>query len=159
MRPVEKTRAAVKPSVQLGCIRFEVTDEMRTALGFRSGRRRGLAFLFAVSALLLGGLLRPALAQVPLPMQEQIQMFNSLPAAQQQALIREMQRQLPPAERDAILSALQGQAGGQGQQQPEINSNALAALDGALRAIASRYGFPTADMVAMQLEYRWRPGD
>ena len=42
-------------------------------------------------------------------MQEQIQMFNSLPASQQQALIRELQRQLPPAERDAMLSALQGQ--------------------------------------------------
>ena len=108
---------------------------MRTALGLRSGRRQGLAFVFAV-ALSLGGLLSPAFAQVPLPMQEQIQMFNSLPAAQQQALIRDLQRQLPPAERDAMLSALQGQlpsGQGQQQQQNQFNPQSLVTLDGALR--------------------------
>jgi protein involved in polysaccharide export with SLBB domain len=67
---------------------------------------------------LLGGLRRVALAvmlawagvataQVPLPMQEQVQLFNSLPPAQQQALIRELQRQLPPAQREAIVRMLQ----------------------------------------------------
>ena len=107
---------------------------MRTALGLRSGRRQGLAFVVAV-AISLGGLVRSASAQVPLPMQEQVQMFNSLPAAQQQALIRELQRQLPPAERDAMLSALQGQLPtGQGQQQQsQFNPQSLATLDGVLR--------------------------
>src|SRR4029078_1061085 len=108
---------------------------MRTALGLRSGRRQGLAFVFAV-ALSLGGLLSPASAQVPLPMQEQIQMFNSLPAAQEQALIRDLQRHLPPAERDAMLSALQGQlpsGQGQQQQQNQFNPQSLVTLDGALR--------------------------
>ena len=62
-------------------------------------------------------------------------MFNSLPASQQQALIRELQRQLPPAQRDAMLSALQGQGpSGQGQQQQsQLNPQSLATLDGALR--------------------------
>jgi polysaccharide biosynthesis/export protein len=108
---------------------------MRTALGLKSGRRQGLAFVFAVVALALAGLLRSASAQVPLPMQEQVQMFNSLPASQQQALIRELQRQLPPAERDAMLSALQGQlpTGQAQQQQPQFNPQALSTLDGALR--------------------------
>ena len=49
----------------------------------------------------------PAPAQVPIPLQEQIRIFNSLPAAQQQSLIRELQSQLPPAQRDAILGMLQ----------------------------------------------------
>jgi protein involved in polysaccharide export with SLBB domain len=34
-------------------------------------------------------------------------MFNSLPAAQQQALVRELQRQLPPAQREAVIGMLQ----------------------------------------------------
>jgi protein involved in polysaccharide export with SLBB domain len=70
---------------------------------------RPSAFLFLIAAAALAGVIAPASAQVPIPMQEQIRQFNSLPVAQQQALIRELQRQLPPAERDAILSALQGQ--------------------------------------------------
>jgi protein involved in polysaccharide export with SLBB domain len=46
-------------------------------------------------------------------MQEQVELFNSLPPAQQQALIREMQRDLPPAQRQAIIDALRGdQEGG-----------------------------------------------
>ena len=49
----------------------------------------------------------PALAQVPIPVQEQVRLFNSLPPAQQQALIREMQRSLPPAQRQAIIQMLQ----------------------------------------------------
>lgn len=51
-----------------------------------------------------------AFAQVPIPMQEQIRLFNSLPPSQQQSLIRELQRQLPPAQREAILGMLQGRA-------------------------------------------------
>jgi protein involved in polysaccharide export with SLBB domain len=49
----------------------------------------------------------PVHAQVPIPLQEQIRMFNTLPAAQRQALIRELQRQLPPAQREAVIGMLQ----------------------------------------------------
>ena len=55
----------------------------------------------------------PAFAQVPLPLEEQVREFNNLPAAQQQALIRELQRQLPPAQREAVIGRLlQGQPQG-----------------------------------------------
>jgi protein involved in polysaccharide export with SLBB domain len=56
--------------------------------------------------------LAPAVAQVPIPVQEQVQLFNSLPPAQRQALIREMQQSLPPAQRQAVIQALQGGAAG-----------------------------------------------
>lgn len=49
-----------------------------------------------------------ALAQVPIPVQEQIRLFNSMSPAQQQSLIRELQRSLPPAQREAIIGLLQG---------------------------------------------------
>ena len=49
-----------------------------------------------------------ALAQVPIPVDEQIRLFNSMSPAQQQALIRELQRSLPPAQREAIIGLLQG---------------------------------------------------
>lgn len=52
-----------------------------------------------------------ALAQVPIPVQEQVRLFNSMSPAQQQSLIRELQRSLPPAQRQAIVGMLQGQAG------------------------------------------------
>ena len=58
------------------------------------------AFLLAIPAI--------SPAQVPLPVGEQVEVFNSLPPAQQQALIRELQSQLPPAQRQAVLQALQG---------------------------------------------------
>jgi protein involved in polysaccharide export with SLBB domain len=61
-----------------------------------------------VATLALWVSLAPALAQVPIPMREQVQLFNSLPPAQQQALIRELQRQLPPAQREAIVNMLRG---------------------------------------------------
>jgi protein involved in polysaccharide export with SLBB domain len=60
-----------------------------------------------VVAIAILSLIGPALAQVPIPMREQVQLFNSLPPAQQQALIRELQRNLPPAQRQAILQMLQ----------------------------------------------------
>jgi len=117
----------------------------------------------AVSALLLGGLLHSALAQVPLQLQDQIQMFNSLPPTQQQALIRELQGQLPPGQRDAILSALQGQGGvGQGgTQQPQLNPDVLATLDGALRDQTQQEGtqdkkprFKPNDTLVLELSQR-----
>jgi protein involved in polysaccharide export with SLBB domain len=61
------------------------------------------------AAIVLLSPLAPAAAQVPIPVQEQVQLFNSLPPAQQQALIREMQRSLPPAQRQAIIQMLQQQ--------------------------------------------------
>ena len=106
---------------------------MKAAFCSRLCRRSALLSLIA--AVVLAGAIGSASAQVPIPMQEQIQMFNSLPAGQQQALIRELQRNLPPAERDAVLSALQG--GGQGTQQsqqgPQLTPEATNALDQALR--------------------------
>jgi protein involved in polysaccharide export with SLBB domain len=51
-------------------------------------------------------------AQVPIPLQEQIETFGALSTAQQQALIRELQRELPPAQRDAVLGMLRQQQGG-----------------------------------------------
>ena len=55
-----------------------------------------------------------AQAQVPIPVQEQIRLFNSMSPAQQQSLIRELQRSLPPAQREAIIGMLQG--GGDGRR-------------------------------------------
>ncbi len=85
-----------------------------------------------VAALFLG----TALAQVPIPLQEQVRVFNSLPPAQQQSLIRELQRQLPPAQRDAVVNMLQGQGRGQGQNQngstQDLDPTATAALQDAL---------------------------
>jgi protein involved in polysaccharide export with SLBB domain len=49
----------------------------------------------------------PAFAQVPIPLQEQVRLFNSLPPAQQRALIREMQESLPPVQSDSIIRMLQ----------------------------------------------------
>jgi len=75
---------------------------------------RKIAALVRQSAILLALTVSGALtysnarSQVPIPLQEQVQIFNSLPPAQQQALIRELQSQLPPAQRQAILQALQG---------------------------------------------------
>jgi polysaccharide biosynthesis/export protein len=73
-----------------------------------------------------------ALAQVPIPVQEQVRLFNSLPPAQQQSLIRELQSQLPPAQRDAIVNILQGQRGGQAGATQELDPSAAAALQQAL---------------------------
>lgn len=60
-----------------------------------------------------------ALGQVPIPVQEQIELFNSLPPAQQQALIRELQRELPPAQRRAIVQMLQSEGGGAANEAPQ----------------------------------------
>ncbi len=50
-----------------------------------------------------------ASSPAPTPIEEQIRLFNSLPPAQQAALIRELQRSLPPAQRDAVIRLLQGE--------------------------------------------------
>jgi protein involved in polysaccharide export with SLBB domain len=70
---------------------------------------------------------------LPIPLDEQMRLFNSLPQAQQQQLIRELQRQLPPAQRDTLVNMLQG-AGRPGAQQPqELDTESAQALDEALR--------------------------
>ena len=53
---------------------------------------------------------------VPIPVEEQVRMFQSLPPAQQQALIRELQQELPPAQRQAILRILQGAEPGEEEE-------------------------------------------
>jgi protein involved in polysaccharide export with SLBB domain len=83
--------------------------------------------LFAMLAGLAAG---AALAQVPIPVEEQVQLFNSLPPAQRQSLIRELQRSLPPAQRDAIVGLLQGG----GQAPADLDPEAEAALADALAA-------------------------
>jgi len=73
-----------------------------------------------------------ATGQVPIPVQEQIRLFNSLPPSQQDALIRELQRSLPPAQRQAIISMLQGD--GQTGEMEELSRDAELALSDALAA-------------------------
>jgi polysaccharide export outer membrane protein len=80
---------------------------------------------FGLLALLVSA---AAHAQVPLPVQEQVQLFNSLPPAQQQALIRELQRSLPPAQRQAIIESLQ-QGGGAAGGVEETDAAAVGVLD------------------------------
>lgn len=92
----------------------------------------------------------PVEAQVPIPLQEQIELFNSLPPAQQQALIRELQRQLPPAQRQAIVSMLSGE-----QPVPEegFDPEITARLDEALQRRTDQA--PDEDPEKRRL----RPGD
>jgi polysaccharide export outer membrane protein len=111
----------------------------------RPGRRLALFQIFR-RALLLAALLiaAPSFSQVPIPLQEQIQRFNALPAAQQQALIRELQRQLPPAQRDAIISQLRqtGAAQGTANAAPETETSqmpgAAAQIQQAMDALEQR---------------------
>jgi protein involved in polysaccharide export with SLBB domain len=111
---------------------------MTAAVG-ATGRRT-----FLLAALLLATLFAPAaFGQVPIPIQEQVQLFNSLPPSQQQSLIREMQRQLPPAQRDAIVGLLQGrQPSG---QQGEIDPEATSALQDALNTQTGQNEAPAGD--------------
>src|SRR6185503_18660205 len=91
---------------------------------------RGLVLSFRLFAVAMGLVAGGALAQVPIPMQEQIRLFNSLPPAQQQSLIRELQRSLPPAQREAIVGLLQGN----GPATTELDPEAESALADALAA-------------------------
>jgi polysaccharide export outer membrane protein len=89
-----------------------------------------------VAAVVLVSGLVPAVAQVPIPVQEQVQLFNALPPAQQQALIRELQRSLPPAQRQAIIQMLQEGGGGDTLGVDEIDPTAAGILE---------QGLPTED--------------
>lgn len=75
-------------------------------------RRCRVATAFITAALVVTSM---SFAQVPIPLQEQIERFGTLSTAQQQALIRELQRELPPAQRDAVLGMLRQQGGGGAQ--------------------------------------------
>jgi protein involved in polysaccharide export with SLBB domain len=91
--------------------------------------RSGVAALVAALAAAVAGL---AFGQVPIPLQEQIELFNTLPPAQQQALIREMQRNLPPAQRQAIIEALTGdQAASTDAEEVQIDPGEIEGLIGA----------------------------
>jgi hypothetical protein len=99
----------------------------------RTQRSPHRTWIARLAGLLGACFLHAAVAQVPIPVQEQVRLFNSLPPAQQQSLIRELQGQLPPAQRDAIVNMLQGQSRGQGGgPTPELDATASAALQDAL---------------------------
>jgi protein involved in polysaccharide export with SLBB domain len=122
--------------------------------------RRGIgAALLLLS--LLAAPLHTAMAQggIPIPVEEQIKVFSSLPASQQQQLIRELQRQLPPAQRDAIVGMLQGRPGG--QQPADLDTETAGILDEALQAQAPGQGrenekpkFRPHDTVVVELAVR-----
>jgi protein involved in polysaccharide export with SLBB domain len=78
-----------------------------------------------------------SMAQVPIPVEEQVRLFNSMSPAQQQSLIRELQRSLPPAQRDAILGVLQGEVGAE-ETAENIDPDAEAALREAIESQSSR---------------------
>ncbi len=94
-----------------------------------------------------------ALAQVPIPVQEQIRLFNSMSPAQQQSLIRELQRSLPPAQRESIIGLLQGETGA-GEDPVEIDPEVEAALGEAVEGQSSFDDERRTDDVP-----RLRPGD
>ena len=88
-----------------------------------------------ITVLSLAAVPAVAMAQVPIPVQEQIRLFNSMNPAQQQALIRELQRSLPPAQRDAIIGLLQnGGTTGGGAGASELDTESQNALRDALEA-------------------------
>jgi hypothetical protein len=94
----------------------------------RASARLG-AFVIGLAAALCAV---AALAQVPIPVDEQVRLFNSMSPAQQQQLIRELQRSLPPAQRQAIIGMLQG-GGGADQTAEELDPDAEAALGAAIQ--------------------------
>lgn len=89
----------------------------------------------------------PLFAQVPIPVQEQIDVFRSMSPADQQALIRELQSQLPPAQRDAIVNMLMQQ---QGRAAPEAQASSSNVDVSALAASMVREIAPTSTDVALK---------
>jgi hypothetical protein len=85
----------------------------RARRGFREALRmpriRRVAAL-SVAGLVIAAIIGLAQAQAPRPtsVEEQIRLFKSMSPEQQLALIRELQRTLPPAQREAIIGLLQG---------------------------------------------------
>ena len=106
-----------------------------------------------VAAIALAVLAATALAQVPIPVDEQIRLFNSMSPAQQQSLIRELQRSLPPAQREAIIGLLQGDGNAAGEARDEIDPESETFLRNAIEGQDTGGEQPT-DQVP-----RLRPGD
>jgi polysaccharide biosynthesis/export protein len=79
------------------------------------------------AALGIGSFAGNAAAQVPIPVDEQVRLFNSMSPAQQQSLIRELQRSLPPAQREAIIGLLRG-GGNAEEASEELDPDAEEAL-------------------------------
>jgi polysaccharide export outer membrane protein len=106
-----------------------------------------------ITALATVSIVGVALAQVPIPLDEQIRLFNSMSTAQQTALIRELQRSLPPAQRQTIIGLLQGDGGAE-QDVGEIDPETEAALRDAIEGQSVGAGGPRDDD-----EPRLSPGD
>jgi polysaccharide biosynthesis/export protein len=105
-----------------------------------------------ITVLTIAALASIAVAQIPIPVDEQVRLFNSMSPAQQQALIRELQRSLPPAQRDAIIGLLRG--GGDNQDgEVALDPDAEAALN---EAIA---GQTSDDEPVRGSDPRLEPGD
>ncbi len=127
------------PLSNAGTHRVSVADVVTRAPGsvaFDMISLRGdvvLRVLQAAAVLVVVAIAGAGLAQVPIPVQEQIRLFNSMSPAQQQALIREMQRSLPPAQREAIIGMLQGgngAAGATGNLDPAAEAALREAIEG-----------------------------
>ena len=112
--------------------------------------RTNIALLVVLAALTV--VTGVALAQVPIPVQEQIRLFNSMSPAQQQALIRELQRSLPPAQRQAIVGMLQGDGAATEPEDVDLESEAVLA-----DAVGAQGGID--DEMRAGGEPRLRPGD
>lgn len=87
----------------------------------------------------------PSMAQVPIPQQEQIDVFNSLSAADQQALIQELQSQLSPAQRDLVVNMLLNQSGSSARRtQPTSTAPDVGALAASMISTAEAAAFDDA---------------
>jgi protein involved in polysaccharide export with SLBB domain len=116
----------------------------------RHAIRRAIKGIAVFAAAVMVG---AALAQVPIPVEEQIRLFNSMSPAQQNQLIRELQRSLPPAQRQTIIQLLQGD-GDPAQAGEELDLDAETALREAIEAQG------TDDATALPgAEPRLEPGD
>ena len=130
---------------------IEMTSPFRRAFRLAA---RNLAVLGIVA---IAGI---AVAQVPIPVQEQIRLFNSMSPAQQQALIRELQRSLPPAQREAIVGLLEG--GNVEEGAADLDPDAEAALRDAIEEQEVDEGEPAdaeprlapEDTIVIQFELR-----
>ena len=97
-----------------------------------------------MAGLALAAIAGVALAQVPIPVEEQIRLFNSMSPAQQQALIRELQRSLPPAQREAIIGLLQGGGSAEGTRATSIRTPRLRS---AMRSKGKTWAMPSSPMI------------
>ena len=118
----------------------------------------------AITGLSIAAVAAVVTAQVPLPVEEQIRLFNSMSPAQQQALIRELQRSLPPAQRQAIVGLLQGGPGADADG-AELDLETETALRDAIAAEESAAGQAVDDVPRLDpedtivIQFQPREGD